>query len=133
MAASFDTLKFANRLKSAGVTDKQAEVEAEAFAEVLELSRQQLVTKMDQLETKQELKTEIQTVRQELKLEIQAVRQELKSEIQAVRQELKLEIQEVRHEVRRDIKVLRWMMTFMMAMLVAIFWLLIRQELKVPA
>jgi len=32
---TFDTLKFANRLKAAGVPDKQAEAEAEVLAEVL--------------------------------------------------------------------------------------------------
>ncbi|MDP2823012.1 MAG: hypothetical protein Q8O52_10095 [Sulfuritalea sp.] len=32
---TFDTLKYANRLKAAGVPDKQAEAEAEALAEVL--------------------------------------------------------------------------------------------------
>jgi hypothetical protein len=32
---TFDTLKFANRLKAAGVPDKQVEAEAEALAEVL--------------------------------------------------------------------------------------------------
>jgi hypothetical protein len=32
---TFDTLKFANRLKAAGVPDKQAEAEAEALADAL--------------------------------------------------------------------------------------------------
>jgi len=32
---TFDTLKFANRLKAAGVADKQAEAEAAALAEAL--------------------------------------------------------------------------------------------------
>ena len=32
---TFDILKFANRLKAAGVPDKQAEAEAEALAEAL--------------------------------------------------------------------------------------------------
>ncbi|MDO9449828.1 MAG: hypothetical protein Q7J21_05050 [Rugosibacter sp.] len=32
---TYDTLKFANRLKAAGVPDKQAEAEAEALAEAL--------------------------------------------------------------------------------------------------
>ena len=32
---TFDTLKFANRLKAAGVPDKQAEAEAEVLAEAL--------------------------------------------------------------------------------------------------
>jgi hypothetical protein len=47
-AISFDTLKFANRLKSAGLTDEQAQAFAEAqkdvFAEALETS---LATKLD--------------------------------------------------------------------------------------
>ena len=36
--ATFDTLKFANRLKVAGVPDKQAEAEAEALSEALEIN-----------------------------------------------------------------------------------------------
>lgn len=44
-AMTFDTLKFANKLKSAGVPDKQAEAEAEALSEVLEINLKDLVTK----------------------------------------------------------------------------------------
>jgi hypothetical protein len=44
-AMTFDTLKFANKLKSAGVPDKQAEAEAEALSEVLEINLKELVTK----------------------------------------------------------------------------------------
>ncbi|MBF0342528.1 MAG: DUF1640 domain-containing protein [Magnetococcales bacterium] len=43
-AIAFDTLKYANRLKSAGVPDKQAEAMAEAQAEVNEVSLSNLVT-----------------------------------------------------------------------------------------
>lgn len=42
---TFDTLKFANKLKSAGVPDKQAEAEAEAISEVLAVNLKDLVTK----------------------------------------------------------------------------------------
>lgn len=46
--STFDTLKFANRLKSAGLTDEQAQAFAEAqkdvFAEALETS---LATRLD--------------------------------------------------------------------------------------
>lgn len=35
---TFDTLKFANRLKVAGVSDKQAEAEAEMLGEALEVN-----------------------------------------------------------------------------------------------
>jgi hypothetical protein len=48
-AITFDTLKFANKLKLAGVPDKQAEAEAEAEAlsEVLEINLKELATKQD--------------------------------------------------------------------------------------
>ncbi len=42
---TFDTLKFANRLKSAGVASAHAEAEAEALAEVFELTGRDLVTR----------------------------------------------------------------------------------------
>ncbi len=44
---TFDTLKFANKLKAAGVADKHAEAEAEAIAEVIQLNFKDLVTKED--------------------------------------------------------------------------------------
>ncbi len=42
---TFDTLKFANRLKSAGLPATHAEAEAEALAEVFELTGRDLVTR----------------------------------------------------------------------------------------
>jgi len=44
---TFDTLKFANRLKAAGVPEKQAEAEAEILAEALEVNAKNLATKED--------------------------------------------------------------------------------------
>ncbi len=44
---SFDTLKFANKLKAAGLPPEQAEAQAEALAEVIEVNIQDLVTKDD--------------------------------------------------------------------------------------
>ena len=44
---TFDTLKFANKLKAAGLPPDQAEAQAEALAEVIELNIQDLVTKDD--------------------------------------------------------------------------------------
>jgi len=43
-AITFDTLAYANKLKSAGVPDKQAEIQAEALAEIIE---ERLATKTD--------------------------------------------------------------------------------------
>jgi hypothetical protein len=44
-ALTFDTLKFANRLKAAGADSRLAEAEAEALSEVLELNLKEVVTK----------------------------------------------------------------------------------------
>ncbi|MEY2340811.1 hypothetical protein AB4090_01695 [Acidithiobacillus sp. IBUN Pt1247-S3] len=46
-ALTFDTLKFANKLKAAGFPPDQAEAQAEALAEVIELNIHDLVTKED--------------------------------------------------------------------------------------
>lgn len=46
-AITFDTLKYANRLKAAGVPDKQAEAEAEVLSEALEVNLKELITKED--------------------------------------------------------------------------------------
>ena len=47
---TFDTLKYANRLKTAGVPEKQAEAEAEALADVMAEA-----VKASDLSTKQDL------------------------------------------------------------------------------
>lgn len=46
-AITFDTLKFANTLKNAGVPPAQAEAEAKALSEVLEVNLKDLATKED--------------------------------------------------------------------------------------
>ena len=43
-ALIFDTLRYANKLKAAGVPDKQAEVQAETLAEIID---ERLATKQD--------------------------------------------------------------------------------------
>ncbi|MBF0460996.1 MAG: DUF1640 domain-containing protein [Magnetococcales bacterium] len=58
-AITFDTLKYANRLKVAGVPDKQAEAMAEAQVEVNERS-------LDMLVTKQDLEKELSPIRVDL-------------------------------------------------------------------
>ncbi len=62
MAVVFDTLKFANKLKAAGVPDKQAEAIAQAFqeasGETLAANIKDLVTKQDLRELELHLKEE---------------------------------------------------------------------------
>ncbi len=58
-SVAFDTLKFANRLKTAGVPAAHAEAEAEALAEVLEINLQGLATKQDLRELELKLESKI--------------------------------------------------------------------------
>ncbi|MGZ8158653.1 MAG: DUF1640 domain-containing protein [Methylobacter sp.] len=58
-AITFDILKYANKFKSAGVPDKQAEAEAEALSEALEVNLKELVTKED-------LHREVESLRREM-------------------------------------------------------------------
>jgi len=62
----FDTLKFANRLKTAGVPAIQAEAEAETLSEVLETNLGELVTKSDLRETESALRQEMTNMKFEL-------------------------------------------------------------------
>ncbi len=52
-AIAFDTLAYAKKLKKAGVPEAQAEVHAEAFAEIID---ERIATKQDILELKRDLK-----------------------------------------------------------------------------
>ena len=57
---TFDTLKFANTLKEAGVPSAQAEAEAKALSEVLEVNLKELVSKED-------LKHEVELLRRDMR------------------------------------------------------------------
>lgn len=74
---TFDTLKYANHLKLAGVESTQAEAQAEALSEVMEVSLNELVTKADLLAVKTELKTDIQLLKSEIKADMQLLEQRM--------------------------------------------------------
>jgi len=61
VAITFDTLKFANTLKEAGVPSAQAEAEASALSEVLEVNLKELVTKEDLHREFESLRREMMT------------------------------------------------------------------------
>jgi len=58
-AVTFDTLKYAESLKAAGVPDAQAKAQAEALAEALRQGGQGLVTKADLKAELAELKADV--------------------------------------------------------------------------
>ncbi len=113
--ATFDTLKFANTLKAAGVPPAQAE--AQAFAEVMQLNLKELVTKDNLKLTGDELKREIDDAKKELKQEIAEARREAKQDLKEVEQRLAAKIEllaaeqkTIRTELKADMYLLRWML-----------------------
>ena len=64
--ATFDTLKYANTLKAAGVPDKQAEAQAAVLADALAVNLKDLVTKDDLAATKRDLEQSINLLRADM-------------------------------------------------------------------
>lgn len=83
--ATFDTLKFANTLKAAGVPPAQAEAEAAAFSEVMQLNLKELVAKDDLAAAEKGLKQEAKEVEQRLSAKIDLLALQHKSELQVLR------------------------------------------------
>jgi len=65
-ALIFDTLKFANQLKTAGVPATHAEAEAKALSEVLETNLSELATKTDLRGVETNLRHEIGDLRKDM-------------------------------------------------------------------
>lgn len=79
--ATFDTLKFANTLKAAGVPPQQAEAQAVAFAEVIQLNFKELVTKDDLNRATDDLRKDLKADVKELKHELKEAEQRLAGRI----------------------------------------------------
>ena len=65
---TFDTLKYANRLKKAGVPPEQAEEQASALSEAFEVNLKDLATKGDLAELKKDLQLEIAPIKADILL-----------------------------------------------------------------
>lgn len=99
---TFDTLKFANTLKAAGVPEKQAEAQASAFAEVMHVNLKDLVTKDDLDRGLGDLKTEV--LRAVLDL-----RSELSVQIDSSEKKLNAKIDNMDTKFHGENVLLRWM------------------------
>lgn len=67
---TFDTLKFARRLKEAGMDPRLAEEQAEALAEALEVNLQALATKADIKQLETDLRKDMQLMEQRLVIKL---------------------------------------------------------------
>jgi hypothetical protein len=70
---TFDTLKYANTLKAAGVPPAQAEAEAVALAEVLEVNLKELATKADLQNEANLLRRDMKEMEQRLTIKLGAM------------------------------------------------------------
>jgi len=120
--ATFDTLKFANTLKAAGVPDKQAEAQAAAFAEVVQLNFKELTTKDDLASVRADLERVAKAAKEDLD---QAVR-ELKRDIADLRTEVKHELQAMQTKHQSDSLLVKWMLGATFTGIVAVIGLLAR-------
>ena len=108
---AFDTLAYAKKLKAAGFTELQAEVQAEALVEIVE---GRLATRQNLKEIEAALKLDIEAVRSDLKETEAALRRDMK-EMEAA---LKLDIEGIRRDMKgmetslkRDMKEMEQRMT----------------------
>ena len=125
--ATFDTLKFANTLKAAGVPDKQAEAEANAFAEIIQIQVKDLATKADLDRQSEGLNREIGDSKKDLKQEIAEVKKDLKQEIADLRKDVTSDIEVLRAKMTGEFLLLKWMITALitgvMAMVIRMFFM----------
>lgn len=118
--ASFDALSYFEKLKSVGIPDKQAQVQANAFRDLSafqmeqyqlyadstreissirnELEQKDLATKADLRETELRLQKEIKEVELRLQKQIKEVELQLQKQIKEVELELQKQIKEVENQ-----------------------------------
>ncbi len=115
MAVAFDTLKYAETLKAAGVSESQAKAQVLALADALKEGAGQLATRED-------LAQGLAAVRADLNQGLAAAKADLKELEIALKSDLRV----LEERIEGRFRLLYWMVGFVLAMLVAMLWLLIR-------
>ena len=101
---TFDKLAYVDRLKAAGVGEREARALAEGLDQAL---REEVASKSDLAAVKTDLAANIAAVRTDLAADIAAVRTELAADIAAVRTDLAADIVAVRTELAAEIAAVR--------------------------
>lgn len=123
---ALDTLKFSQTLQAAGVPKEQAEAHAIAFAEVVKVNFQELVT-LDAFQNGNALmRGEQREGIAQLRTELHETTSQLRAELQATRQQLEAKIDVSAAKLNGEMMLLKWMMgvnlTLMVAILVLLFF-----------
>ncbi len=113
---TFDTLKFANALKAAGVPDKQAEAEATVLSEFMQINIKELATKQDLEQLGKDLRQEIAQQGKDLRSEIAQSQFKLSQDILS----LDAKFEKNNAQIRGEQVLVRWMLGFVLAGIVAL-------------
>jgi len=104
---TFNPLQFANRLKEAGIPDKQAEAEAEALREAFAQQAQAVFA----------LEDKVKTLASDTRHDASGMA--TKGDIAGVKEEI-VAVKDALTDVRSDVRVLKWMMGFVLAGIVSL-------------
>jgi uncharacterized protein with von Willebrand factor type A (vWA) domain len=95
---TFDTLKFVETLRDAGMPEAQAKAVSHAVREAHETA--DLATGRDLREASAAIRADLKTVHTAIQSNMQALRADIQSDMQTLRGEVKSDIQSLRAEVR---------------------------------
>jgi len=96
---TFDTLKFANQLKTAGVPVGHAEAEAKALSEIFETSLSELATKEDLRHEIRELDTGLRHEMKELETGLRHEMGDLRKDLQHVEERFDTKLANLKFEL----------------------------------
>lgn len=86
-SVTFDTLKFVETLREAGVPETQAKAISQAVRDAHETA--ELVTNRDLREATTAIRTDMQAMRAEIQSDMQSLRAEVRSDVQSLRAEVR--------------------------------------------
>ena len=95
-AIAFDTLAYAKKLKQAGVPEAQAEIHAEAMAELVE---ERLATKRDLKELEERLTNRMQATEERLNNQMRSMEERLNSQMRSMEERLNSKMQELEYKM----------------------------------
>lgn len=113
-ARIFDTHTFVKKLKTSGLTEEQAEIQAQALIELLSGLETSLATQHQVEDVKTSLQARIEQVRVELHDELVFTKKELHDELVLTKKELEARIEQVKLDLNTRIDKMEMRLTIRM-------------------
>jgi hypothetical protein len=119
-AASFDTLKYANTLKAAGVPEKQAEAQAAILAEAFAVNFNELATKDDLALLRTEMQSDLRETEQRLNAKFDALAAKVDGQINSLAAKVDGQINSLAVKIDGQMTLLKWMIGLAISLSVAV-------------